>query len=107
MRVYGLVIVAFVCGNAWTTALMNRHAQPPSRSAILVVSNLLVLAVAACALLPPGIVPLAVNALAFSILLMMDYRGQVFAPQPPYYRTMRTYVTAAVVGLHLIGMARI
>ena len=106
MRLYGLAIVAFLCGNAWTVGLMTRKATSAKRASLLVVSNVVVLlAVAASLWLPPAPAFAAIGIL-FAALLALDVASPAFSRQPAYYRQMRMVVSTVVVLTYLVAAFR-
>ena len=107
MRLYGLAIVAFLCGNAWTVGLMTRRATSAMRIAVLVVSNIgVLLAVAAAVWLPPA-ATFVVTALLFAGLLALDLSLPAFSRQPAYYRRMRIVISTVVVLTYAVAAVRV
>tara|TARA_B100000405_G_scaffold292714_1_gene244385 strand:+ start:291 stop:719 length:429 start_codon:yes stop_codon:yes gene_type:complete len=107
LRAYDLGIIAFVSGNAWMAALMNRDAGSSARIPVLFVSNLIVLIAVAAVIWAAPLLLFVINIALFAALLGMDLMLSPFAPQPPYYRTMRCVVTACVIAAHLVAVAKI
>lgn len=107
LRFYGLAIVAFVCGNAWTVSLMHQSIQAGSRIRLLVASNVIVLVAAAAALWLHAAAVFMTYALLFVLLLGLDLKVGAFAPQPPYYRRMRIVVSVAVAATYILAALRV
>ena len=107
LRLYGLAIIAFVCGNAWTVSLMHQSAQAGARVRLLVGSNAIVLVAAAAALWFDNTVVFMTYALLFALLLGLDLKAGPFAPQPPYYRRLRIVVSVAVTATYILAALRV
>lgn len=107
LRFYGLAIIAFVCGNAWSVALMSTEASVGVRSALLLLSNAMVLLAVVVSVWSAATTAFAGFALAFAALLMLDLHVTAFAAQPTYYRHMRILVTSAVVLIYITAAVRL
>ena len=104
---YDLGIIAFLCGNAWSTALLSRTASAGSRTRVLIASNLIVLAaIAAIAFVEPPLL-LTINAALFALILAFDLTSKPFERQPRYYRRMRITVTSGVLVLHGLALGQL
>lgn len=100
LTTYSLAIIAFLAGNWWATALMQRNVSACQRQSILLVSNAIVItAVISVAFM--GTMALVMLALLFGLLLVGEHSLATFRPQPNYYRNMRAGVTTLVIVLHL------
>jgi hypothetical protein len=100
LKTYSLAIIAFLAGNWWSTALMQSKISAQQRQGILLISNAIVIT-AVITVTFMGKLALLVLALLFGLLLFGERILASFRPQPDYYRSMRTGVTALVIALHL------
>lgn len=100
LTTYSLAIIAFLAGNWWSTALMQRKISARQRQSILLMSNAIVIA-AVVGVAFMGAMALLVLALLFGLLLLGEHSLATFQPQPNYYRHMRIGVTTLVIALLL------
>lgn len=103
---YSTAIAAFLCGNAWSTALLSRATAPAARRSLLVFSNLIVLVAVGLSMMPPTPAIFFAMAIVFAVLLLFDLTHSAFYAQPPYYRRMRIRVSIIVVALHFLVAVR-
>jgi hypothetical protein len=100
LKAYSLGIIAFLAGNWWTTALLQRTVSVRQLRQILLVSNTIVIAAVLTVTFLDSLA-LLVIALLFGLLLIGEHALAVFSLQPNYYRAMRGGVSALVIALHL------
>lgn len=100
LTTYSLAIIAFLAGNWWSTALMQRNISARQRQNILLISNVIVItAVISVAFM--GKFALLMLAFLFGLLLLGERILASFRQQPNYYRSMRSGVTTFVIALQL------
>lgn len=95
---YGVLILAFMCGSLWTSAL-DRPEEP---EAPLVASIVIVLAA-----LPAVVLATVSAALLLAVLFALHWSAEylwVRRSQPGWYRRMRAGITATVIALLIINV---
>jgi hypothetical protein len=93
---YGVLILAFMGGTLWASALQ----RPDEPGAALAASNIVVLAA-----LPAFLLPQASAALLLAVLFGLHWLAEyvwVRQTQPGWYRAMRAAISAAVVALLIL-----
>jgi hypothetical protein len=99
---YGLAIASFLAGTHWAFEL----ARPGSYAiSLFVVSNSVVLAVWLAALVAVPAIALAVQCIAFLVLLRVDSAVAAVNGTPPGYFAMRQRITVIVLAALLIGFS--
>lgn len=99
---YGLAIASFLAGTHWAFEL----ARPGSFAlSLFIVSNVLVLAVWLAALVAVPAIALAVQCIAFLVLLRVDGAVAAAGGTPPGYFAMRQRITFIVLAALLIGIS--
>ena len=99
---YGLAIASFLAGTHWAFEL----ARPGSHAvSLFVVSNVVVLAVWLAALVAAPVIALAVQCVAFIVLLRVDTAVAATGGTPSDYLVLRQRITAVVLVALLIGIS--
>ncbi|MEM9402883.1 MAG: DUF3429 domain-containing protein [Pseudomonadota bacterium] len=93
-QVYGLAITSFVAGSHWGTYLYKRDSCPIN---LFVASNAIVLAVFFAFLIADSALSIAVQMLAFTVLLLIDRGLHRAGLTTDTYSTMRLRVTLVVL----------
>jgi hypothetical protein len=99
---YGLAIVSFMAGVHWGTYLYHSSNVPLN---LLVTSNAITVAVWLAFVLMPVAATLGVMALAFLLLLGVDYRLAGAGLITPTYLALRRNVTLIVVAMLAVTVA--
>lgn len=95
---YGVLILAFMGGTLWTSALD----KPQEPEAPLIASILIVLAA-----LPAFVLPAISAALLLAVLFALHWTAEylwVRKAQPGWYRRMRMGITASVIALLILAV---
>lgn len=100
LALYSLAILTFLCGAWWATALVSRRHDDGARIAVLVLSNIMVLALVSAMLWLSINQAMLVFALAFPLLVAGERRFAVFGRQPPYYARLRLGVSMIAAVAH-------
>ncbi|MBO6701951.1 MAG: DUF3429 domain-containing protein [Pseudomonadales bacterium] len=99
---YSLAILSFLAGSWWATALVSAGPSENQRLPIVMFSNVVVLLALGLVLWSDERTLLGLAGL-YIVQAVCERRAAVFEAQPAYYRTMRSVVTAVVVGLHVLA----
>lgn len=99
---YGLAIASFLAGTHWAFELARPGRHPIS---LFVMSNVIVLAVWLAALAAPAAIALAVQSIAFVVLLRVDKAVAADGGTPQGYFTMRQRITYIVLAALIIGIS--
>ena len=105
LKVYSLTIAAFMAGTLWGYVIPGARGR--QGVALMVVSNLLALAVAAAALLPTPRATLGVDLAAFVLLLAADFWAARRGWIAPAYLGLRLRVTGIVAASLAVAWAAI
>ena len=105
LKAYSLAIIAFLAGNWWTTALLQRTVSARQLRQVLLMSNTIVIAAVLTVTLLDSLALLVIASL-FAFLLVGEHYLVVFSLQPNYYRAMRRGVSALVIALHFTAFLR-
>ncbi len=99
---YGLAIASFLAGTHWAFEL----ARPGTYAiSLFVMSNVIVVVVWLAALVANAAIALAVQCMAFLVLLAVDKAVAAEGGMPPGYLAMRQRITFIVLAALLIGIS--
>lgn len=99
---YGLAIASFLAGTHWAFELARPGTYAVS---LFVMSNVIVLAVWLAALVATPAIALAVQCIAFVVLLRVDKAVADAGGTPPGYFAMRQRITFIVLAALIVGIS--